>query len=84
MNSKVYNDALKDKIISIDSGGADSYNSGMIPKMLGMTPKATDKLTETSSVYPSYLQLREQWDINSDRDQSVLQQYEQVFSRKQC
>ena len=54
MNSKVYNDALKDKIISIDSGSVDSYNSGMIPKMLGMTPKATDKLTATSSVYPSY------------------------------
>ena len=54
MNSKVYNDALREKIISIDTGGADSYNSGMIPRMLGMTPKATDKLTATSSVYPSY------------------------------
>ena len=54
MNSKVYNDALREKIISIDQGGADSYGSGVIPRMLGMTPKSTDKLTATSSVYPSY------------------------------
>ena len=56
LNSKVYQDALRDGIITNNVSGvsAEQFRSGMIGQMLGMNPVMTDKLTATSSVYPSY------------------------------
>lgn len=56
-NSKVHNDALKDKIATVLAGtvGADDgYNRGMIVEFLGARAFQTDKLSAVSSVYPTY------------------------------
>lgn len=56
MHSKVYQDALRDGIITNTIFGVanEQFRSGTIGQMLGMTPVMTDKFTATSSVYPSY------------------------------
>ena len=56
LNSKVYQDAMRDKIITntLFQTGSEMYRTGRLGEMLGMTPTMTDKLTATASVYPSY------------------------------
>lgn len=56
MNSKVYQDALSNGLISnqIFNVSNEMFRSGMIGNMLGMKPSMTDKLTATADVYPSY------------------------------
>lgn len=56
MNSKVYQDALRDGIITNTITGIanEQFRTGMIGQMLGMTPTMTDKLTATATVFPSY------------------------------
>lgn len=56
MNSKVYQDALKNGLIvnQVNNVSNDFYRTGMIGKMLGMNTTMSDKLTATSSVYPTY------------------------------
>lgn len=55
MHSKVYADALTDKIINWDKAQADSLNTGDTGAMIGMNPHMDDSLTATASVYPTYL-----------------------------
>lgn len=56
MNSKVYQDALRDGMITnpIMNVANEQYRTGMVGKLLGMDATMTDKFTATSSVYPSY------------------------------
>lgn len=56
MNSKVYQDAMRDKLITnpVVNVSGEMFRSGVIGSLLGMTPVMTDKLTATASVYPSY------------------------------
>lgn len=57
MNSKVKSDAMLKKIITElagTSGAVDAYNSGSIEMFLGSKVYSSDKLTATSSVYPTY------------------------------
>ena len=56
LNSKVYQDALRDGIITnqIMNVANEQYRTGTIGNMLGMSPTMTDKFTATASVYPSY------------------------------
>lgn len=57
MNSKVKSDALLKKIVTElpnTQGAVDAYNSGNIPYFLGSQVYASDKLTATASVYPTY------------------------------
>jgi hypothetical protein len=55
MNSKVYQDAISERIITYDKADPNTLESGSIPMMLGMMPYKTDKLAAVASVYPSYL-----------------------------
>ena len=55
MNSKVFTDAVKDKIANYDKASVDSYATGNVPYILGMEVFQTDALTATASVYPSYI-----------------------------
>lgn len=55
MNSKVHSDAVKDKLVTYDNGGAVTYNTGSIGNLLGLVPVVSDKLAAVSSVYSSYI-----------------------------
>ena len=55
MNSKVEADAIKQKILTYDNGGAVTYNTGNTGNLLGLTPVVSDKLAAVSSVYSSYI-----------------------------
>ncbi len=55
MNSKVQADAIKQKILTYDTGGADTYNTGNTGNLLGLMPTVTDKLAAVSSVYSSFI-----------------------------
>lgn len=58
MNSKVYSDALNDKIVTFDKAVADTYNTGSTGNILGMTPSYTDTLEVSGGAYPSYIGAR--------------------------
>jgi hypothetical protein len=58
MNSKVHSDAVKDGLETSTPMQDQVYGSGNINRILGMEPYITDKLTATSSVYPTYLAQR--------------------------
>jgi len=53
-NSKVKQDLIKDKIATYDRANPNTLESGDVLSWLGCNVNATDKLTATSSVYPSY------------------------------
>lgn len=55
MNSKVEADALKQKILTYDNAGVDSYATGKVGNLLGLIPTISDKLAAVSSVYSSYI-----------------------------
>lgn len=55
MNSKVEADAIKQKILTYDNGGADTYNTGRVGNLLGLAPTISDKLAAVSSVYSSFI-----------------------------
>lgn len=55
MHSKVYADALTDKIINWDKADPNSLQSGNTGSMIGLTPHMDDALTATASVYPTYI-----------------------------
>ncbi len=55
MNSKVQSDAIKEKILTYDNGGAVTYNTGNTGNLLGLTPVVSDKLAAVSGVYSSYI-----------------------------
>lgn len=57
MNSKVKSDALLAKILTElanTQGAVDGYNSGSIEMFLGSRVYASDQLSATASVYPTY------------------------------
>lgn len=56
MNSKVHNDAVANGTITSQIQGVSNemFRSGNLGSLYGMIPVQTDKLTATSSVYPSY------------------------------
>jgi len=54
MHSLVYAKALQLKIVA-DTGGADSFVSGVVPRMLGTNVSVTDELADTGGVYPTYI-----------------------------
>lgn len=55
MNSKVFGDLLKLKIVNYDQAQADSVVSGGVPQFLGLNVITDDTLTAVSSVYKTYL-----------------------------
>lgn len=55
MNSKVYNDAVKDGIIYQENTIGGIRESGVVNKILGLVPYITDKLAVSAGVYSSYL-----------------------------
>ena len=55
MNSKVQSDAITQKILTYDNGGAVTYNTGNTGNLLGLSPVVSDKLVAVSSVYSSYI-----------------------------
>lgn len=55
MNSKVEADAIKQKILTYDNGGAETYNTGRVGNLLGLVPTISDKLAAVSSVYSSFI-----------------------------
>ncbi len=55
MNSKVEADAIKEKILTYDNGVADTYNTGRVGNLLGLTPTISDKLAAVVSIYSSYI-----------------------------
>ena len=54
-NSKVAGDLEKLKLLTYDTGGADTFVNGMVPRVLNMNLIQDDTLTATASVYKSYL-----------------------------
>jgi len=54
-NSKVGGDLEKLKLLTYDTGGADTFVNGMIPRVLNMALILDDTLTATADVYKSYL-----------------------------
>ena len=54
-NSKVAGDLEKLKLLTYDTGGAETFVNGMIPRILNMALIQDDTLTATANVYKSYL-----------------------------
>jgi len=57
MNSKVEADALVAKILTYDKAAVDSYVTGRVGTILGMSPQISDLLTAVSAVYNNYIGL---------------------------
>lgn len=55
MNSKVYSDAVKEKLVTYDKAQVDTYLTGLVNSVLGMIASQTDKLTATAAVYPTII-----------------------------
>jgi len=55
MHSKVEADALVAKILTYDKANVDSYSTGRVGSILGMTPQVSDLLTAVGDTYNSYL-----------------------------
>lgn len=58
MHSKVFGDALNDKVVTYDKSTVDSYGTGEVAMILGMKPYVTDKLAATTAVYPVLLGMK--------------------------